>query len=162
MERGAVPTGCREIYFACGLRPPGVESPEERSLFAPDADFWLLLSVSIPQFPRLDADGQMVLLGGQRAGGEGGKRARWIHRLVEVQNHLTVLRQVGVKETPGRIRFLARGQIAKDEKQLVARGDRVELALLPVERKLHVAWARLLLGVTQNVRHGNFLGRVVR
>ena len=65
------------------------------------------------------ADGrlQLVLQGRQRTRGECGESARWVVRLVEVDDGLAVLRKVRIEKTPGSIGFVAARLVLEDEEE---------------------------------------------
>src|SRR6266704_3509680 len=74
--------------------------------------------MAVIQLARLDAQRHPVLGRRKRAGRVGGERARRVVGLVEVEDDPPVLRQVGVKEAPGRVGLLAAGLVADDEEEL--------------------------------------------
>src|SRR5437773_6727757 len=77
-------------------------------------------SVPVPQFTRFDTYRQHILFRRKRAGGVGGKRARRVIGLIEIQDDVaaaTTAWHFRVQEPTSRIRFLARGRILEDQKQ---------------------------------------------
>src|SRR5579872_1971761 len=104
----------------------------------------------------------MILFGRQRAGGIRREGARRVLSFVEIQLYFAVLGSRSIEEPPGRVGLTARGEIAKDEEQLLVLGHRFQPQPLPVESELHIAWTGFGFGIAQDVRDRNHLWLLVR
>lgn len=79
--------------------------------------------MAVAQLSRFDADGQMILRGWKRAGRIRREGTGRIYRLVEIQDHFAVLRQIRGQKSPGRISFLTPGQVLENEEEAIAFAD---------------------------------------
>ena len=98
----------------------GVETPAYSRFLPSGAGLALNLLLRVPRpiilLAGLDPRRQPVLLGRQRAGGEGGEGAGRVVGGVEVHHHLAVLGRVGVQEAAGAVGLFAVGLSAKIRK----------------------------------------------
>src|SRR5688500_16921347 len=86
--------------------------------------------------PRLDPEGQPVLGGRQRAGGEGREGAGRVVGQVEIDEDLAVLDRAGLQEAAGAVGLLAVGLVGEDQGEplfRIAEGIQTVGLPLPVE-----------------------------
>jgi len=81
---------------------------------------------------------------------------------IEVDDHLAVLRHIGIEKPAGRVSFFAGRLVSKSEKQLVVFDRRLEPPGLASEFEFREPWSGIFLGHAQDIGDRNLMDWIIR